>query len=122
MHEPDRLFIDLPPPHGGLQRLQRRLDHQARPRQQRPAWRLAASALAVSVIALAARLPNLVVQHQRGAELASALRAAMVAPGSGIRVRDGAAIELPSGQADVRLYLLQSSTPTRPPIEADQDR
>lgn len=31
-HESGRLFIDLPPPPGGFQRLQHRLDGQARPR------------------------------------------------------------------------------------------
>lgn len=37
-------------------------------------------------------------------------------PANGIRVDDGAAIELPSGQANVRLYLVQSmATPTHAP-------
>lgn len=121
MHESGHLFIDLPPPHGGLQRLQRRLDNHAR-RRQRPTLRIAAGALALCVIALASRLPGRIVQHQRSAGLASALRAAMAAPVSGIRVTGGAAIELPSGQADVRVYLVQSTTSVRPPIKTRQAR
>ena len=53
---------------------------------------------------------------------APALRAAMAAAINDIRVTDGAAIELPSGQADVRVYLVQSTTPVRPPIKAGQAR
>ena len=123
MHESGHLFIELPPPPGGLQRLQRRLDNHAR-RRQRPALRIAASALALSVLvlALASLLPARVAQHQRSAKLASALRAAIAIPVSGIRVTDGAAIELPSGQADVRVYLMQSTTPVRPPIETGRTR
>jgi hypothetical protein len=46
----------------------------------------------------------------------------MAAAINDIRVTDGAAIELPSGQADVRVYLVQSTTPVRPPIKAGQAR
>lgn len=109
MHESERLFIDLPPPRGGLQRLQRRLASRRQPRP-RPTLRVAASALALSVIAVALLLPGVVVEHGRSVYLAAALRAAVAAPESGIRVTDGAAMELPSGQANVRLYLLQTTT------------
>lgn len=112
MHESGRLFVDLSPPPGGLRRLQRRLDNQARLRpNQQPAFRIAASALALSVIAVALLLPGIVVQHQRSAELATALRAAVAAPAGGIQITNGAAIELPSGQANVRLYLVSRTLP-----------
>jgi hypothetical protein len=111
MNESSRLFADLQPLDGGLQRLQRTIDHRAG-NAHRSGWRLAASAFAMSLLALAWLLPGVVAQHRQTAALVSAMRAAVAPPANGIEVVDGAAIELPSGQTNVRLYLVQSSAPT----------
>lgn len=109
MHDSDRLFVDLQPPAGGLQRLQRSLanDHaDSNPHRLRLAF---GGALAVSLLMLGILLPGIVSQHQQTRELRSAVHAAMEPPANGIQVRDGAALELSSGNPEVRLYLVQSS-------------
>lgn len=110
MHESDRLFVDLQPPPGGLQRLQRSLTHRSRDVHQRGLRFAGAGAFAMSLLALAWLLPGVIARHRETTELASALRDAVAQPANGIQVVDGAAIELPSGQAGVRLYLVQSAT------------
>ena len=111
MHESDHLFIDLQPPPGGLQRLQRTVANPS-DRRRRHSLRFAgASAFAMSLLALAWLLPGVIARHRETTELVSALRAAVTPPTDGIQVVDGAAIELPSGQTGVRLYLVQSATP-----------
>ena len=108
MTESDRLFIDLRPPSGGLQRLQRTLAHPAH--RTRPwGWRLAAGAVALSILVQAWQVPGVIARQQQTATLTAAARTALAAPTSGIRIVDGAAIELPSGQPNVRLYLVQTA-------------
>lgn len=111
MHESDRLFIDLQPPPGGLRRLQRTVATRS-DRTRRHSLRVAgASAFAMSLLALAWLLPGAIVRHRETTRLMSALHAAVTPPNDGIQIVDGAAIELPSGQAGVRLFLVQSATP-----------
>lgn len=110
MHDSNRLFVELQPPAGGLQRLQKTL---AIPRPDRPqhSLRLATgAALATSVLILTWLLPGIIVRQQQTAALTSALRAEIAPAARGIRVVNGAALELPSNDPDVRLYLVQSAT------------
>ena len=116
MNDARRLFVELQPPAGGWQRLQRTLDRQA---GQTPVhgWRLAASAVAVLLLVLTWQLPGMVRHHRQTAALMSAMRQALAPPADGIRVAGGAAIELPSGRPDVQLYLVQTirgATPAQP--------
>lgn len=111
MHDPDRLFIDLPPPPGGLQRLQRSLAAGNQVTRRRGFWIPIGAALASSLLALATLLPGVIARQQQTDRLISALHESIAPPAHGIRVVDGAAIELPSGNPAVRLYLVQSVAP-----------
>lgn len=109
MHDSNRLFVDLKPPAGGLQRLQASLAitrHSTRPRRLRLAT---GAALAMSVLMLTWLLPGIIARQRQTTALTSALRAAIAPATHGIRVVDGAALELPSNDPDVRLYLVQSA-------------
>lgn len=115
MRELEDLLPTLQPPAGGLARLQRRVASRGEPalasRVNRWAWAVAACAM----LAIATILGQpWITRQQRTHALAAAMRAAMAGdqPANGIRVTDGAAIELPSGQANVRLYLVQSAPRT----------
>lgn len=116
MREIESLLPDLVPPAGGLARLQ--LSVQAGQRRrfpQRPAWwSLAIGSGALALLTLI-WLPGVVAQHQRTMALTRALQQALAPalPAGSIRVIDGAALQLPSEQANVRIYLVQSSP--RPP-------
>lgn len=110
MHESDHLLINLQPPPGGLQRLQRTLANRSHVARQRSIRVAGAGAFAMSLLALAWLLPGVIARHRETTELVSALHAAVTPPIDGIQVVDGAAIELPSGQAGVRLYLVQSAS------------
>ena len=112
MRELESLLPDLAPPPGGLARLQRSL-HLQRESARRHAWRwLPATTGACALLLLTLTwLPGFVQRQQRTAALTQALRAAMAPPSGGIRVVDGAALALPSGQANVRIYLVQTSPP-----------
>lgn len=111
MREFERLLPTIEPPSGGLARLQRRIASREKPeRASRVSrWALAATACAALVVA-AILIQPWIARQQRANALSAALRAAMVGnqPIGGIRVTDGAAIELPSGQDNVRLYLVQT--------------
>lgn len=115
MRELESLLPDLAPPDGGLARLQRSVQaRQRRPHPHRPAWwSLAVGTGALALLTLI-WLPGFVAQHQRTAALTSALQRAMAPPlpADGIRIIDGAALRLPSAQADVRIYLVQSNVPS----------
>lgn len=108
MHESKGLFAELSPPAGGLLRLQRsiadhrRVDHQWQRRIPLGAA-LAASLLLVSL------LPGVIAQRQQTQQLISAMQASIAPSFPGIRVVDGAAIELPSTNPDIRVYLVQSA-------------
>ncbi|MDO1527588.1 hypothetical protein QMK61_01980 [Fulvimonas sp. R45] len=110
MRELERLLPELAPPPGGLARLQHSL--QARRKPLRPlAWcwlPAAAGTCALALLALA-WLPGAVRQREQTAALARVLRQAMAPPPGGIQVVHGAALALPSGQADVRIYLVQTT-------------
>ena len=101
MNEARAWFPDLDPPEGG----ERRLRVALRARSAAPAWGWApvASACAVLVIALAV-LPR---WHER-TRVERAVRTAWIAPEAPL-VEHGKARELPSGEPDVRLYLVTLS-------------
>lgn len=106
MHELERLLPTLEPPPGGFARLQRRVAIRQPGWTWPPRWAWAATSaiIAVAVVSVV-WLPSWVAQQKQAAVFTSE---------NGIRVVDGAAIELPSGQSNVRLYLVQSI----PPAEA----
>lgn len=116
MRELESLLPNLDPPAGGLARLQRYV--AAHPRARPPLrirWALAVAAC-VPLVVVAVWLPQWVAHRQQVDALVSALRENLApTPAEGIRVAHGAAIELPSGQANVRLYLVQSA----PPVAGD---
>lgn len=112
MREFERLLPTIEPPAGGLARLQRRIASRAKSEPVFRVSRWAWAATACATLAVAAILIQpWVARQQRTHALAAALRTAMAPdqPSGGIRVIDGAAIEMPSGQSNVRLYLVQST-------------
>ena len=115
MRELESLLPDLIPPAGGLARLQRSVQagQHTRYPHRRGWWSLAVGTGALALLTLT-WLPGLVAQHQRTAALTRALQQALAPalPAGGIRVIDGAALALPSAQANVRIYLVQSSPPS----------
>lgn len=114
MRELDPILPTLEPPAAGLERLQRRIAApQRRPRNKySPRWAWA-TALVVPVLVLAIWIPQRVAHQQRIHATTATLQQALLPQPltNGIHVTDGGAIELPSGQADVRLYLVQTATP-----------
>ena len=115
MRELDDLLPTLQPPAGGLARLQRRIASQEKAGRAFRINRWASVATACVALAVAAILIQpWIARQQRAHALAAAMRAAMAGnqPISGIHVTDGAAIELPSGQANVHLYLVQTAPRT----------
>ncbi len=107
MRETSHLFTDLQPLPGGLRRLQITLD--AAPRHT-PAAGVHATAAVFGLALLAAVwiLPGAFARHQQTTRLSAALYAAIAPSDKRILVTAGAAIELPSKDSSVRLYLLQS--------------
>ena len=115
MRELDDLLPTLQPPAGGLARLQRRIASQEKPRRalRINRWAWAATGCVMTAFAAIVIQPW-VARQQRANDLAAEMRAAMVGnqPTNGVRITDGAAIELPSGQDNVRLYLVQTASRT----------
>lgn len=108
MRELERLFPDLAPPVGGLARLQQSIAvarHPAPRVQSR--WAIAIAVCAVAAITVAT-LPPWIARRQRTESIVQALRPVAAPSSNDIKVANGAAIELPSGQAEVRLYLVQT--------------
>lgn len=118
MRELQALLPELDPPPGGAARLRARLaEAGSRRRRSRRVLRWAV-AVAVPALALAALLRAPIQRWHHTRALTSALRAAMQpsASATGLRVAHGAALSLPSGQANVRLYLVQTTAgPDNPP-------
>lgn len=113
MRELETLLPDLAPPMGGLARLQRSVAAARRPTSRlRPRWAIAVAACVVAAI-VAAALPPWIVRWHRTEAMVQALRSGAVRSAAGIEVADGAAVELPSGQANARLYLVQSGATRR---------
>ena len=114
MSELRRLSPERTPPPGGLLRLQSAI--ATRPSKERLAWRWLATA--ASLVLLAVLLP--VWMSRRDDSLDSALRSALAnrSPGDAVEVRDGAALAVPSGHPNVRIYLVQSL----PPAEAAKEQ
>lgn len=111
MHEAEHLFIELQPPGGGLLRLQQRLAQQAGRRHPRHFGLVMPAALALVALTLLVMLPGMIAQRHRTATLTSAVQAAVAPPANGIEVVDGAALALPSGNPEVKIYLVQSARP-----------
>lgn len=110
MRELEHLLRDLEPPPGGLTRLQHGLRaRRARTRARMLYWLPATAGACAMILLVGIRLPGIMQRQQRTAALTQALREAMAPPASGIQVIDGAALALPSGQANVRIYLVQTN-------------
>lgn len=112
MRELEDWFPVLQPPAGGLARLERRIASRAASRRapfvRWQAWAaVACAAIAITVVAFSPWLG----QRRRTAALTAALMDTMTPQplARRIRVTNGDAIELPSGQSNVRLYLVQSA-------------
>lgn len=113
MRELQHVLRELEPPTGGLQRLQRTIETRGKPAHRHHSFAfgaLACSALAMMLILLT--LPNMLEKQKRTTALLDAMQNSVAPAGQGIRVDHGAALELPSGQANVRLYLIQSDAPS----------
>jgi hypothetical protein len=116
MRELECLLPELNPPPGGLIRLQRSLRTRREPARTRNWRRLpaAAGACALAMLALA-WLPTF-ISHQHQADALTKALLQTVAPSplaNGIRVDDGAALPLSSGQANTRVYLIASAPATK---------
>lgn len=108
MRELESLLPELAPPAGGLARLQQGVASSRRPAARvRPRWAIAIAVCAVAVITVAT-LPPWIARRQQTEAIVQALRPVAASPSNDITVANGAAIELPSGQAGVRLYLVQT--------------
>lgn len=112
MRELAQWLPDLAPPPGGLARLRRGIRFAAAPRY---GWPAAVGACSLALLAVAV-LPYALQRHRAHGELTEALRQALQpAIAERIQVHDGVALRLHSGQAGVRLYLVQSSRGAMPP-------
>ncbi|HET8899622.1 MAG TPA: hypothetical protein VFN09_12695 [Rhodanobacteraceae bacterium] len=109
MRELETLLPRLEPPSGGLQRLRQAIEETAHPAPAR-AWRWAA-ALAAPAVLVALWAPHAFTAHQQARALRAALQQALTQPTADapIQIAHGAAVELPSGQPAVRLYLVQTA-------------
>lgn len=111
MHEPIVPLLNLTPPPGGLERLRQSIEaSRGRRRWNRAGFAVAACGFATLALVL---FPGWLQREHSRAELARAVRQAVQPVGSKeLRVVDGAALALESGQPGVRLYLVQSAGPT----------
>lgn len=101
------LFLPLQPPSGGLARLRSRVE-QAEVQRQR--WLVGATgAAAIVALALIWLLAGTSAQQRETTRLTRALQASSSPIDNGIRVEHGAALALPSGQANVRIYLVETA-------------
>ncbi len=116
MRELEDLLPTLEPPPGGLERLRRSVAG-TRPKVPVRRWRRAAAVAALCVAVVAAGTWTLRWQGRQAHNqaVAQAIRQALPPkpPANGIVLAHGAALELPSGQPDVKLYLVQSAKPGR---------
>lgn len=112
MRELASLLPDLAPPAGGLARLQQSVATARRPMYTRPRLALAGAVCAAAVVMVIA-LPPWIARQQRTAALVQALQGSALPPIASINVAHGAALELPSGQANVKLFLVQTAVPRR---------
>lgn len=113
MRELQHAWRELEPPGGGLQRLQQAIEARNKPARRHSSFALGAltcSALVMMLIVLV--LPSMAEKQKRTAALLDAMQKNVALGAQGIHVDHGAALELPSGQANVRLYLIQSDTPS----------
>jgi len=106
MRETDAWLPDLAPPPGGLARL--RDGVRAQGRHRRVAWFAGAAVAIVAVMLALALFPGWLQRYRVRGEWAEVVRQAVQSPSPGrLRMIDGAAVALESGQAGVRLYLVQ---------------
>lgn len=111
MRELEYLLPTLDPPAGGLARLRRSVrsrSRHGRPSRRSWAWVVAAC---VTAAVLAVLSPRWIAQRQQTAAFAAASLQDLSPhlPADSIVVAHGAALQLPSGQPNVRLYLVQSA-------------
>lgn len=107
MSKSKRLFLPLQPPPGGLARLHARVERAA---VQRRPWLIGATGFAATAaLALIWLLSGTSAQQRETTRLTRTLQTAVAPPDNGIRVDHGAALALPSGQANVRIYLVETT-------------
>lgn len=112
MRELEHLLPDLAPPPGGLARLQRSVAASRRPASHIGLrWAVAGAACVAVAVIVAATLPPWIIRQQRSNAIVQAFNRSAASSATTIRVANGAAIELPSGQANVKLYLVQTIRP-----------
>lgn len=110
MRELEHLLPDLTPLPGGLARLQRSVAASRRPLSRIGLrWAMAGAACMVAAVIAAATLPAWIIRQQRSHAIVKAFNRSAEPSATTIRVANGAAIELPSGQANVKLYLVQAA-------------
>jgi hypothetical protein len=116
MRELNHLLRELDAPPGGLQRLQQAVETGGSSLSRRHGRiRLAAiSGSAVAALLVAWYLPGMLATRQRTAVLLDAMQQTTGPGENGVRVHNGSALELPSGQADARVYVVETSTPPTP--------
>lgn len=119
MSEARRLFHDLEPPPGGLQRLRQRLQSTPSPRPGSRWYPMAAAGLALALLA-ALWLPGFMTRQRQDKALAQAVHDAVAPPTPGIRVIGGSAIALKGSQPGSHVYLLQM-LPVSPPGDRRRD-
>lgn len=115
MRELEHLLPELDPPPGGLVRLQRSLQaHREPTRAHRWHWLPAAAGTCALVLLAFVWWYGPVGRQRRTDALTQALLQAATLPPltDGIRVTNGAALLLPSGQANARVYLIASTPAT----------
>ena len=113
MNETSRWLPRLDPPPGGLEQLRARLHERRRHHQLFP--RTAAAALAVLVLVVGGLLlrPAYQFPKQSARSASATVHATQGRNDSTIVVHNGAALELPSHNPNVRIYLVASRpTPT----------
>jgi hypothetical protein len=113
MRELSHLLHELEPPPGGLQRLQRAMATHAPTAWRRSRYiRLAAlSCAALTAVFMTWHMPSLLTARQRTINLRDAMQHAITPGQDGVRIQNGSALELPSGQANARVYLVQTESP-----------
>lgn len=117
MSDSENLFVHLQPPAGGLQRLQENLGNRPRRKPSVP-WSPVAGTVAVAMLVLVWLVPGMLARHRQTTMLIDAMRSDVAPLDGQLHVANGAAVELPSGQSNMRLFLVQTTSTTESATQA----